>query len=502
MKKILIYIQSIIQYLIFLFIFYCNNNFSSLFPNVYQYEISKIDLKTRALNNYNIPLVDAQMAMPLKDQKDKYVSCYLVGMYTKSINTDFGASFNINRKLVSKIAGDNTKYKLNRDIRAEFVGGNRDTNVDMSLLGYQEITGLKFLLQFSLEDIFSVSFLKDWFFSIRSSFVNLKQQLLMKLIGDQKKSIENIRNFFSNATKQAKIDNVIRSSIGLENITLSLDGIYKSKHNLLEIYYYTGVEIPTSLTYSTPYLFDSIIGNNGNIGLLLGADFHGYFYNTCNKRIGFLLEIENHFLFYKTIKRTFDLYNQRYEHLGQAVPNRNKAWSRYLPAIFLEDQSEKILVGDVSTLPVRIHECNVLDVSLGLLFNIINQNDTKFYFAAGYNLWMSQPEYAEFQDRVYQSEYHNFYNYGIRGMLPNTTSSETTIKFQLNDDLAVKNFNINDLDCGSVSSDGGYSQTIFIRGTVIGNNGYSILLGGWYEIGKEKMIPSRIGCWIGGGLEF
>lgn len=501
MKKILMYIQLVIQYQIILGMFFFNSIYSSMFPNAYQYEISKTNLKTRPLNSYSMPFIDAQMAIPLKEKDDRRVGLYLVGMFLKSTNTDFGSAFSIDRKSNMKIAGDNTAYKLSRDIRAEFVGGDSDTNVDMSLLGKEDMVGCKILLQFPLANLFKIDFFDDWFFSIRTSLVRLERQLLMKLEGTPHSGLLSIRNFFANTTQQCKIDSKIHTKIDLENITFSLDGIYKTKHNSLEIYYYTGIEIPTNLTYNTPYLFDSIVGNNGNIGLLLGADFHGYFYNTMNKRFGIVIEIENHFLVYKTIDRTFDLYNQQY--FGDVNRlNKNKPWSRYLPAVLLDNQNESVLVGDIGTLPVRMHECNNIDMSLGIICNLINKNDTKFYFVGGYNIWMSQPEYIELQDRVYQKEYHRFYNYGIPGTLPNTTSSQTLIKSQLENDLILKNFNINDLDYSSVAASGSYSQTVFLRGSVIGCSGYSILLGGWYEIGKFKMAPSRIGAWIGGGYEF
>jgi hypothetical protein len=495
------YSQLLIQYQIILGMFFFNSVYSSMFPNAYQYEISKTNLKTRGLNSYNIPFVDAQMAIPLKEKDERRVGLYCIGMFLESTNTDFGCAFSIDRKSNMKVAGDNTDYKDSRDIRAEFVGGTSYTNVDMSLLGKEDMQGCKVLLQFPLANLFKIDFFDDWFFSVRTSLVRLERQLLMKLEGSPDNALLSIRNFFANTTQQCKIDSKLHTKIDLENITFSLDGIYKTKHDALEIYYYTGIEIPTNLTYNTPYLFDAIVGNNGNIGLLLGADFHGYFYNTMNKRVGFILEIENHFLLYKTIDRTFDLYNHQY--FGQINRlNKNKPWSRYLPAVLLDNQNERLLVADISTLPVRMHECNDLDVSLGLAYNFINKNDTKFYFVGGYNIWMSQPEYLELQDRVYPEEYHKFYNYGIAGTQPNTTSSQTTIKSQLENDLILKNFNINDLDYGSVPSSGSYSQSVFLRGSVFGCSGYSILLGGWYEIGKLKMAPSRIGFWIGGGCEF
>lgn len=502
------YIRLIIPYQIILGIISFNTNFSSVFPNAYQYDISKTDLKTRSLNNYSIVFPDAQMAMPLaikNENTDRWLACYVTLMALESTNLDsnnFGCAFTINRKSIMKVAGDNTPYKLTRDIRAEFIGGDSNTDCNMSLLGKQEMVGCNLLAQFSLAHLFKNDFLKDWFFSIRTTFVNLQQQLIMTLEGTPENRLLDIKHFFSDITKQAKIDSQVRSAVGLENITLTLDGIYTTKNNILEIYYYTGVEIPTNLIYNSAYLFDPIIGNNGNIGLLLGADFHGYFYNSCNKRIGIALEIENHFLLYKTIDRTFDLYNQKYIAGEKGIINVNKPWSRYLPALFLDDPNKQLLIGDISTLPVRIHECNVLDVSLAGLLNIINPSGNKLYLVAGYNLWMSQPEYLELQDRIYPEEYHNFYTCGIKGNSINTTSSESTIKSQLPNNTILKHFTINDLDYGSVASDGAYSQSIFIRGTGISCHGCSVLLGGWYEIGKQKMAPSRIGGWIGCGFEF
>jgi hypothetical protein len=501
MKNFLTYIHLLIQCQIIFALLFFNVAISSMFPNAYQYQISKTNLKTRDFNSYNMPLVDAQMAMPLQTKELRELAIYVIGMGLKSIDTDFGSAFSIDRKIKMKVAGDDSAYKLTRDIRAEFVGGDSQTNVDMSLLGKEQMLGCKILIQVPLFNIFKIDFFEDWFLSVRTSLVHLERQLLMQLEGVSPNSILNIKNFFAYGTEQAKIDSKPKTQVGLDNITFSLDGIYQAKNNALEIYYYTGIEIPTNLTYNSPYLFDAIVGNNGNIGFLLGADFHGYFYNKMDKKVGILLEIENHFLLYKTLERTFDLYNQQYV-LGVGNVNKNKPWSRYLPAISLENPDEKKVVGDVSTLPVRIHECNNLDVSLGLIFNIINKHDTKFYFATGYNLWMSQPEYTELQDRVYQEEYHNFYNYDIRGLLPYTTSSQTIIKEQLPDDIKLKHFDINDLDCGSVVSDGAYSQAVFVRGSVIGCSGYTLLLGGWYEIGKPKMAPSRIGAWVGGGYEF
>jgi hypothetical protein len=208
-------------------------------------------------------------------------------------------------------------------------------------------------------------------------------------------------------------------------------------------------------------------------------------------------------MLYKTSARTFDLYDMTTATERSSINHKNKPWSRYLPAT-----SEKLILGNqtvsaTSTLPVRMHPCNVLDLSLGILFEqYLNKNKEKCLISVGYNLWASQAEYAELQDRVYTLQYQNFYETGISGTLPNTTANNSNIEQQATNDLIPRNLTFNDLDLGSVAADGGYSQSAFFRVSIINQNVYQILLGGWYEFGKSLMIPSRLGGWIGGGFEF
>lgn len=497
------------NFFLFLFlihIFFIQNIYSSMFPNVYQFKTSKTEIKTRSINEYNMCLVDAQMAVPLKEDQNT-ISVYTVGIYTQSLaqkNENFGCGFSINRKNEMKVIGDQIINEIpSRDIRAEYVDGSPDTNAKIALSASQRYIGTKILVQCSLEKILKNCFFKDWFFSLRTSIVNVEQQLRMTLTGSPKYALEDIKNFFSSKTPYAKIDNTIRTNTGFENITLSIDGIYKNHNKTIQIYYYSGIEIPTTLTESTPYLFYPTIGNNGAIGFLLGADFHGYFYQKNNHEFGFLLEIENHFLFYKTTKRVFDLFTQNDSYYSQnAINSNNKPWSRYLPSYSFKYPQNKTNVSLSSNLPVRVHPCNNLDISIGGIYYILTNTQTKWYFAAGYNLWMAQPDYLELQDRVYPKEYQNFYQYGIIGSLPNTTSSQSTIQTQASNDTFLEHFTFNSLDCGSAAADGSYSQLVFLRGTAIACSGWTAMLGGWYEVGKPKMAPSRGGGWIGCGYEF
>lgn len=494
-------------FFLLLLFFFQSSLIASLFPNAYQFAISKTELKTRNLNAYSMPLVDAQMALPLNLENDlesnDSVAFYILGIGSYSIPSSFGNYFAIGQKPIMKIKGDLASEVESRDIRAEFIGGTNNTDLSAELCGKQNIVGAKVLLQFALEKIFKNNFFHNWFLSIRSSFAHIKNKLSMNLYGSREQDIPSIKNFFSNITENTKITDCPYTVTGIENITLTLDGLYTTPANRLEIYYYTGFEIPTNLEYNPgKFLFYPILGNNGNLGLVAGANFHGYFHETSSSRFGVLFELENHFLVYKTTNRTFDLFTNIYVNGEDEEKNNNKPWSRYLPAYSFEYPESKQCVSAVSNLPVRIHPCNNLDASLGLIYNFLNTKETNFYIAGGYNIWMSQPEYIELQDRVYPTQYKNFYRYGIQGSEPKKTSQATTIREQAENDLNNKNFNYLSLDYGSVASDGGYSNGLFIRITALSISGWNLLMGGGFEIGKSNTIPSKVTGWFGLGKEF
>jgi hypothetical protein len=151
---------------------------------------------------------------------------------------------------------------------------------------------------------------------------------------------------------------------------------------------------------------------------------------------------------------------------------------------------------------VRIHPSNVLDISIGMIYDQTLREKEHCMISIGYNFWASQAEYSELQDREYRKPYQDFYAAGISGTLPYTSSSSSNIRERKENDATFQTFTYNELDMGSVAADGGYSQSAFLRGTVIKEEQFEILVGGWYEFGKSLMIPSRVGGWIGGGLSF
>jgi hypothetical protein len=458
-----------------------------LISNGWQRYISRNYVKERSIQQYGFILGQTQFYELEKDDDCRIISSFAVPIFTFMRNNNYGDSFTIDRKNTLLIAGDSTPFEKTRDIRSEWVGGDENTVVNLSLNPEQTISGLKLLFQIPFSSFIKSDALPNWAISIRTVFAYEKQRLNLLLNGLNDENFLKIRNFFENETQNAKIDGKYRSNMGFEALTFSLDGLYKSPEENLKIYYYGGIELPVSETWTSPYLFYPYLGNNGNIGSLLGCMAHGFFYNKNDYNLGILLEIENHFLFYKTMERTFDLFN--------------KPWSRYLPAENIYQNTIGKTVASVSTLPVRMHPCNSIDGSIGLLIRKVDFLNQTLDIGIGYNLWVAQGEYSELQDRVYRSQYQNFYTYGIKGDILNTTSSNSDISKKMENDLIEIPFNINNLDIWSVCAVGGYTQTIFGRATIKGET-YSLLCGLWTEIGDYTVMPSRYGFWIGLGANF
>lgn len=474
---------------------------ASMFGFCYQEFISKTVIKTRTLNQYNMPFVDSCFSNALLPKNKQKININLIASGTKSIDRTFGCQFAINRKPIMLVAGDNTPYKESRDINAEFIGGTNKTIAQMCLGAEESLIGGRLFIQIPFFRLWKNDFFVDSFLGIRTTLTRSQRKLDLNLTGQNNESLTSIKNFFSNQVQYAKINNEKKTNIGLENITLTLDGVYYSKNKDFQIYYFSGVEIPVQSSYSSEYLFAPTIGGNGVIGLILGADFRRFFKINDSYRLGVLFELENHYFLYKTMARTFDLYARTGSN-NSSKPWNNQPWSRYLPAtspyLGLQDQT----IGDFSTLPVRIHPSNVLDVSAGFIYEQKLRDEESCFLSVGYNLWASQAEYAELQDREYKLPYQNFYTAGIAGTLPNTSASRSTIAERAPNDDTFRRLSFNNLDMSSVAADGGYSQSAFFRASIIREQSFQILFGGWYEFGKSLMIPSRIGGWIGGSLEF
>ena len=479
------------------------NVYASMFGFCYQEFISKTVIKTRTLNQYNMPFVDSCFSNALLPKNQQKININLIASGTKSIDRTFGCEFAINRKPIMLVAGDNTPYKKSRDINAEFIGGTNNTIAQMSLGAEESLIGGRLFIQIPFFRLWKNDFFVDWFLGIRTTLTRCTRKLDLTLAGENNESLASIKNFFSNQVQYAKINNEKKTDVGLENVTLTLDGIYYSKNKDFQIYYFSGVEIPVQSNYSSEYLFAPTIGGgNGTIGLILGADFRGFFATNDSYRLGMLFELEDHYFLYKTMARTFDLYDRTTANDFSSSNHQNKPWSRYLPAsslyLGLQDQT----IGSFSNLPVRVHPSNVLDVSAGFIYEQKLRDRESCFLSVGYNLWASKAEYSELQDRAYKAPYQDFYTAGIAGTAPNTSASRSTIDQRAANDDTFKTLTFNDLDMSSVAADGGYSQSAFFRASIIREESFQILFGGWYEFGKSLMIPSRIGGWIGGSLEF
>jgi hypothetical protein len=450
-------------------------------------------VKTRNLQSYNF-IIGAE----LLDNIDNNMSSIFISPLCaigNTIDNNLGQALSINKKRLMLFAGDNNQNNYSRDIRAEYIGGSPENSGFISINPSQSLYGIKAVAQIPLSNLFQNNILKNISLGLRTVFTSLEQSCYVKIDGTENDR-KGIQSFFKNTTDYGKIDSKKKfSEMGFESIALTIESIYRSRENKLKIHYYTGLEIPTTSVYSSEYLFYPRVGNNGHLGLLLGAHLFSTIYEKKNFSWGIFSHLENHFSIYRTIKRTFDLY-------------QNDMWSKYLP-ITKKDYNDNIAVKTVSGLthlPVRIHPTNNLDISLGIKSHYTHSDEKYVDFSFGYNIWFAQKEYSELRDRAFRKEYKNFYAYGIQGSTPQQTSSKSTIYHKAPDDTLnnmpfEKTFVINDLDMSSVSAEGGHTQSLFLR---ISGSAHDACfsIGTWGEYGEEGIMPSRYGLWIGGGVSW
>lgn len=154
-----------------------------MFGFCYQEFISKTVIKTRTLNQYNMPFVDSCFGNALLPKNKQKININLIASSTKSIDRTFGCEFAINRKPIMLIAGDNTPYKKSRDINAEFIGGTNNTIAQMSLDAEESLIGGRLFIQIPFYSLWKNDFFADWFLGIRTTLTQCERKLNLNLTG-------------------------------------------------------------------------------------------------------------------------------------------------------------------------------------------------------------------------------------------------------------------------------------------------------------------------------
>jgi len=460
----------------------------------YQKKISKGYTKTREAQNYSFIAGETQFFDAKKARENKeFIRFILYPLgFISTHDPQLGDAFTINRKCSMLVAGDATSSKDFRDIRAEWLGASSTTNGRISFNADQYSYGMKCIVQIPLP--FSTdSFLDNLIIGIRGTLANPTQSL--QIVYDDNftnAERESINTFFSSTTPYAKVNGMTLSNPGFESIALTIEGLYTNASEALRIYYYGGIELPTSSTFSSTVLFYPTLGNNGAIAFCLGAYMHGDIVSIGdNKLVELFIELEDHAPFYKTEERVADL--------------NNKPFSRYLPGVNTKNWTKISSIATVSNLPMRIHPCNDLDISTGISFTYLNDKNDKTILSCGWNIFIASSEYSEIRDRDYKAQYQLFQEYNIAGKTEWTISPLSTIATQYPDEkVAIKNFTINSIDTASVAATGGFTNTLFMRFEGIGSS-FIWSLGAWDEFGIKNssyIMPSRYGIWLGLGGEF
>ena len=455
--------------LIFILIFFYSKSY-------YQEYESKTYANSRDIQSYNFIDLENNLIDDFANNKFKIKITPL--FYNSIDNNEFNNYFLIDKKDTLKLSGDNNSNKFNRDIRADFLSLDSDSDFLIDSKLKEKNYSLIFDFKSNLKNLIKTENFSNFVIGLKTILSKKINNLKINTIDKLNK--KNFINFFKSKSKFMKITNEELENLNFESFIITLGSFYKSKNNTFNIYYFSGIEIPTMKDNFCSDLFFPVIGNNGHFGIQMGAKALINLHETEKTKFGIISAIENHFKFYRTHLLTFDL--------------KNKPWSRYLPVINKTNYNETKYLNEISTLPARIHPCNNLDLTIGLSLSRLLKNESLLDFNLGLNFWIKQKEYIELMDREHKNIYRDFYSYGIKGTTPGSTASNSNISYLSNDDRDFVNFNITNLDLGSVNKDGAFSKSIFCK-INFENENFISSVGAWGEIG-DKNISSKIGGFI------
>ncbi len=411
-------------------------------------------------------------------------SFHITGIYKRSIEQNKTKKyFLFDGKTVLKIRGDSIASELNtRDIRAEWLNLPANFSSEITIDPEQKQSGLILEYNFDFKKKFKNSLLEQYSLTISAPLVLVENNINFKEFNIQNPGTT--ANSPANATESfsqqqfhyGKIINKQRSTIDIAHIAVKLGTTYMSKNNF-QVAYFSQLLFPTAQKDEAHYMFESIAGNNGHIGIGAGAHFQ-FPINRNNEKcdICFFLNLENIFFIRRKHTRVLDL--------------NNKPWSRYL---LLNKQNE----GDNQNIPainilsqqVIVRPYNMIDATFGWRFKT-----DRVELELGYNIWGHGAEKLEFEND------HTFDEvYGIAAPAGGILSaSASSIKTQSAADAAFTPIKKSNLDLKSGASKSTLTHKIQLAGGIIKEGNFidgTLGLGIFYEVPQKNSALKLWGIW-------
>jgi len=311
---------------------------------------------------------------------------------------------------------DSSNIRLNRDIRAEWLGLPSDFSGNFSINPQQRQAGCLLEFHTELERFIDLDFFKGFWLSLTVPLMSQENNLNLEQWNIKNPSTKYPHNIIESFCQPTwNFGKICRShsSVGAAEVDIRFGRAYYSKNNF-QLIYYTGFTFPTSPRQNAEYLFDSYLGYNGHWGMEAGFNSQiALSGDDSDYAVCFFANLDTVFLMKDKQRRTFDL--------------RGKPWSRFLTFVRKDGPPDGICPGvNVLTFLMRVFPYNATDFSCG--WRVTSDN---FEAEIGYSVWGHGDERLEYIKDF--NEATGYQEWGITGTFnPQVdtvavTASESTI---------------------------------------------------------------------------
>jgi hypothetical protein len=350
------------------------------------------------------------------------------------------------------VAGDDTGFKLTRDVRAEWVNLPSTFSGLLTLNPKQQQKGCWFEYHQDLKSWFDIAILRDMYIttifvvSETHNSINLRQMDVQNPNTTNPDLPTDILQAFNQPTWcYSRIDNCQKKKVGLAEIRLKIGTSYLSK-NAFQLNYYTVIAIPTGNKQNAKTMFEPVNGNNHYLGIGAGVNMQVPLNRDISSyRFCLFVDLESVVLIRNKQFRTYDLFDP-----GQ---QQAKPWSRFL-LINKKNLNPPVDIAETTNLPgvnfltqkIYSKPFNVVDFALGFRLGTESLEGE-----VAYGIWGHPTERTNLNTPITEE-------FGIAGSGPGKTASRSTIAQQAPDDLDFVPITRFDLDRQTGESSGGFAQ--------------------------------------------
>ncbi len=391
------------------------------------------------------------------------------------------------------VAGDSSPQKLDRSVRAEWLG------LPANFVGYfgvkpeqRQIGGLVTYNQ----DIAQLGFAwldRIWLVastaivSVRNALNPFQYRVEHAVQGGYTPAGTfapgNLLQAFNNPDYQAgRMTNCDLTHTGLSEVSIGFGTEWAHENGFL-LWYQTTLDIPAAGKTDTEYLFSPNVGTNGHVGwsntvalaLPMQPDEACY-------AVRLIGTIANHYYFPHNQWRIFDLYK--------------KPWSRYM--LYRSKNNPDLVIPGLNLLTqqVRVHPHNYLNLSAGVRLEYAG-----WECEIGYQLWAHNAERLQFLTPSCSTMRPRIEDFGIAFPGGGTASESTISSLQAVADPTFVHLYQNDIDRNSGAAQNARSQAMHAEIGYRGSWGYGAC-GVFVERPKVNTSLAQWGVWGACALEF